>query len=65
MCESFFATLETELIDRTSFSTKSAARLAVFDFIEGFYNPQRRHSSIEDLSPIEFERRRRPEAAVS
>ena len=44
MCESFFATLETELIDRTSFPTKSAARLAVFDFIEGFYNPQRRHS---------------------
>ncbi len=65
MCESFFATLEMELIDRTSFPTKSAARLAVFDFIEGFYNPQRRHSSIEDLSPIEFERRRRPEAAVS
>ena len=57
MCESFFATLEMELIDRQSFATKSAARLAVFDFIEGFYNPQRRHSSIEDLSPIEFERR--------
>ena len=56
MCESFFATLETELIDRTSFPTKSAARLAVFDFIEGFYNPQRRHSGIQNLSPIDFER---------
>ena len=59
MAESFFATLETELIDRNSFPTRSAARLAVFDFIEGFYNPQRRHSSIEDLPPIEFERRSR------
>ena len=57
MAESFFATLETELIDRTSFPTKSAARLAVFDFIEGFYNPQRRHSGLGQLSPIEFERR--------
>jgi putative transposase len=59
MCESFFATLETELIDRTSFPTKSAARLAVFDFIEGFYNPQRRHSGIQNLSPIDFERKSR------
>jgi len=57
MCESFFATLETELIDRTTFSTKSESRLAVFDFIEGFYNPQRRHSGIEYLSPIQFERK--------
>jgi len=65
MCESFFATLEMELIDRTSFPTKSAARIAVFDFIEGFYNPQRRHSSIEDLSPIEFERKFRQEVGVS
>ncbi len=65
MCESFFATLETELIDRTSFPTKSAARLAVFDFIEGFYNPQRRHSGLGQLSPIEFERKFRREAGVT
>ena len=65
MAESFFATLEMELIDRTSFPTKSAARLAVFDFIEGFYNPQRRHSSIQDLSPVEFERRFRQGAGVA
>ena len=65
MCESFFATLEMELIDRTSFPTRSAAQLAVFDFIEGFYNPQRRHSSIQDLSPIEFEKRFRQEAGVT
>ena len=64
MAESFFATLEMELIDRHSFPTRSAARLAVFDFIEGFYNPQRRHSSIEDLSPIEFERKSRDAAGA-
>ena len=65
MCESFFATLETELIDRTSFPTKSAARLAVFDFIEGFYNPQRRHSGIQNLSPIDFERKSRTTTETS
>lgn len=65
MCESFFATLETELIHRTRLPTRSAARLAVFDFIEGFYNPQRRHSGLGQLSPIEFERRHRQEAVAS
>jgi len=64
MCESFFATLEMELLDRTSFPTKSAARLAVFDFIEGFYNPKRRHSGLDQLSPIEFERKFRQEAGA-
>jgi len=62
MAESFFATLETELIDRHSFPTKSAARLAVFDFIEGFYNPHRRHSGLDQMSPIEFERNSRETA---
>ena len=38
MAESFFATLETELLDRTSFTTRNQARSAVFDYIEGFYN---------------------------
>ncbi len=55
MAESFFATLECELLDRTVFRTRDAARLEVFDFIEGFYNPKRRHSSIGYLSPVEFE----------
>ena len=44
MCESFFATLECELIKRKSFRTQAEARMAVFDFIEGWYNPHRRHS---------------------
>jgi putative transposase len=57
MAESFFATLECELIDRSTFESRNQARLAVFDFIEAFYNPWRRHSSLGNLSPAEFERR--------
>jgi putative transposase len=47
MCESFFATLECELLNRRSFKTQVEARLAVFDFIEGWYNPHRRHSALD------------------
>ena len=57
MCESFFATLECELLDRCRFKTQAEARNATFAFIEGFYNPRRRHSSIGYLSPIDYERR--------
>jgi transposase InsO family protein len=57
MCESFFATLECELLARSRFRTPAEARSAVFGFIEGFYNPRRRHSSIGYISPIDFERR--------
>lgn len=56
MCESFFATLECELLDRQSFKTQVEARMAVFDFIEGWYNPHRRHSALGYLSPLEYER---------
>ena len=56
MCESFFATLECELLDRASFRTQVEARMAVFEFIEGWYNPHRRHSAIDYLSPINYER---------
>ena len=59
VAESFFATLETELIDRHSWRTRADARLAVFDFIEAWYNPHRRHSFIGQLSPAEYERRYR------
>jgi putative transposase len=55
MCESFFATLECELLDRHRFRIHADARLALFDFIEGWYNPRRRHSAIDYLSPIAFE----------
>jgi putative transposase len=57
MAESFFATLECELLDRRRFKTHAEARIAVFEFIEGFYNPHRRHSSIGYLSPINYEHR--------
>lgn len=57
LCESFFATLECELIDRSQFRTPDDARLAVFDFIESFYNRHRRHSSLGYLSPVDFEDR--------
>ena len=57
MCESFFATLECELIDRRRFRSHGEARIAVFQFIEGFYNPSRRHSALGYLSPIEYERK--------
>ena len=57
MAESFFATLECELLDRTRFHTPREAYLGVFEWIEGWYNPHRRHSSIGYLSPTEFERR--------
>jgi len=57
MCESFFATLECELIDRRRFHSHTAARMAIFHFIEGFYNPARRHSALGYLSPINYERK--------
>ena len=57
MCESFFATLETELLDRYQFRTLAEARLEVFEFIGGWYNPHRRHSSLAYISPVEYERR--------
>jgi putative transposase len=57
MAESFFASLECELIDRSRWRTHTDARMAVFDYIECFYNPRRRHSAIAYLSPAEFERR--------
>jgi len=56
MAESFFATLECELLDRRSFRTQAEAKLAVFEYLEGFYNPRRRHSSLGYRSPVQFER---------
>jgi len=55
LCESFFATLECELLDRHTFRSRDQARSAVFEFIEGWYNPHRRHSSIGYRSPVRYE----------
>jgi len=57
MCESFFATLECELIDRSHFRTQTEARTAIFEFIEGWYNPRRRHSGLDYISPVQYENR--------
>ena len=57
MCESFFATLECELLAKGRFRTQADARMAVFQYIEGWYNPRRRHSGIGYDSPVRFESR--------
>ena len=59
LCESFFATLECELLDRFTCPTPLDARAAVFDFIEGWYNTKRRHSALGYESPLRFEQQRR------
>ena len=57
MCESFFATLECELLDRVRLRSPEEAEQAVFEFIEGWYNTHRRHSALNYNSPIEYESR--------
>jgi transposase InsO family protein len=55
VAESWFATLKLELIDRQSWATRAQARHAIFEFIEVFYNRQRLHSSLDYLTPAEYE----------
>ena len=57
MMESFFGTLQLELLDRRSWTTRAELASAIFEWIEGWYNPRRRHTSNGDLSPVEYERR--------
>jgi putative transposase len=56
VAESFFASLEKDLLRRRSFPTRDEARTAVFDYIETFYNPIRLHSTLGYLSPVEYEK---------
>lgn len=56
MAESFFATLERELLSRRRFRSQGEAKMAVFEWLEGWYNPHRRHSSIGYRSPVNYER---------
>lgn len=55
MCESFFATLECELLARRRFASQAEARMAVFSFVEGWYNPLRLHSALGYRSPVDYE----------
>lgn len=57
MAESFFATLECELLDRRRFRSQAEAKMAIFRWIEGWYNPRRRHSSLGRVSPLTYEGR--------
>jgi putative transposase len=63
--ESFVASLKTELLHEHRFLTREAARTAVFDYIEGFYNRARRHSSLDYLSPSDYEQATMKEVAVA
>ena len=54
--ESFFSSLKTERVTRKVYRTRDDARADVFDYVERFYNPTRRHSTIGNVSPMEFER---------
>ncbi len=61
--ESFFATLEWELIERSDWHTRDEARLPIFEYIECWYNQKRRHSSLGYLSPAEYEQKLLSQAA--
>lgn len=54
--ESFFAILKTKEVEGTNYATRQQARSSIFSYVEGFYNPKRRHSSLGYLSPDEFDR---------
>jgi len=56
MMESFFSTLQRELLNRRTWQTRKELASAIFEWIEAWYNPRRRHSSIDDRSPVEYER---------
>src|SRR5215207_8240910 len=63
--ESFFATLKTELIHRQPWPTRQQARTAIFEYIEAFYNRQRRHPTLGYLAPADFESRYHRQAAAA
>lgn len=65
LCESFFATLECELLDRRSFRSPEEARHAMFEFIEGWYNIHRRHSALGQTSPARYEREHAGSTVIS
>jgi len=65
MAESFVATLKTELLYRTRWPTRETARVAIFEYLEGFYNRRRLHSALGYKSPAEFEESRMRETTAA
>ncbi len=65
MAESFVSTLKAELVDRHRFPTREAAKIAIFEYVEGFYNRVRRHSPLGYQSPHDYEAARMEEVAVA
>jgi putative transposase len=63
--ESFFATLKTELLTRRPWTTRAETTTAIFDYIEAFYNRRRRHSTLDYLSPTDYEDRNASATAVA
>ena len=62
--ESFFATLKSELVEDAEWATREEARSALFEWIEVWYNRQRRHSSLGYMSPMQFEQAMQMQAAA-
>lgn len=65
LAESFFSSLQVELLDRQSWATRQQLANAIFEWIEAWYNPRRRHSALDYLSPIDYERAHTPAAAAA
>jgi len=65
MAESFFATLERELLNRRNFRSQAEAKMAIFEWLEGWYNPHRRHSALGYRSPVNYERAHQHRSAPS
>jgi putative transposase len=66
VAESFFATLKAELVDRQPWPSRARAQLAIFEYVEGWYNRRRRHSTLNYRSPVDYERTHgKPDEAVT
>ena len=62
LAESFFSSMQIELLDRQSWRTRQDLANAIFEWIEAFYNPVRRHSGLDYLSPVDYEQAHNPAA---
>ena len=65
LIESFWSTMQRELLDTSVWASRAELSSAIFEWIEGFYNPTRRHTALDNLSPVEFERLHTPAAKAA